>query len=105
MSVAPESIVCTAEIGSGDHLLLPTCMKMESGLPVIFIAIFTEVSSIYQRYFMWYPANYCFVSLTSMPRHRAMSSPHSSCSDMFFFEKLRDSKKRRERQNKISDFL
>jgi len=56
---------------------------------------------------MWYPANYCFVSLTSMPRHRAMSSPHSSCSDMFFFffEKLRDSKKRRERQNKISDFL
>lgn len=57
---------------------------------------------------MWYPANYCFVSLTSMPRHRAMSSPHSSCSDMFFFfffEKLRDSKKRRERENKISDFL
>jgi hypothetical protein len=49
VSVAPESIVCTAEIGSGDHLLLPTCMKMESGLPVIFIAIFTERFHLFIR--------------------------------------------------------
>jgi len=55
---------------------------------------------------MWYPANYCFVSLTSMPRHGAISSPHSSCSDMFFsffgkIEKFQEEK----RQNKIGDFL